>query len=72
MGVLKIIQLTCKLQKQNGLVRVSEPALLILKILIKKYCHGSVNGTFEKEAPGPEPNVGMKRKSIPLTVVVLS
>ena len=34
-----------------------------LKILIKKYCHGSVNGTFEKEAPGPEPNVGMKRKS---------
>ena len=30
-GVLKIIQLTCKLQKQNGLIRVLEPALLILK-----------------------------------------
>ena len=34
-----------------------------LKILIKKYCLGSVTGTFEKQTPGPEPNVCMRCKS---------
>ena len=34
-----------------------------LKILIKKYCLGFVTGTFEKQTPGPEPNVCMRCKS---------
>ena len=34
-----------------------------LKILIKKYCLWSVTGTFEKQTPGPEPNVCMRCNS---------
>ena len=42
-----------------------------LKILIKKYCLGSVTGTFEKQTPRPEPNVCMRGRSCVLQLHLL-